>query len=386
MSAPRHIPTEERRARLALRQLLAPGLRAESPEAVAEALVGLHGSDPASVFLSIAARTEGVDHTAVEDALYERRTLVRMHGMRRTVFVVPAALAPVVQASSTAAVARTERNGLVKFVTAQGLTDKELADAEAAVLAALAKGPATGLELGAALPELRREFVYGAGKSYEAKQTLGVRLVPLLAMEGRIVRGRPRGSWTSGQFSWELAGEPAEITREHAQEELVRRWLATYGPGTEADLKWWTAWPLGQVRKALAAIGAETVRLDEGTGYVLPGDAEAVPPPEPWAALLPALDPAPMGRQARDWFLDPDDRAAMFDRSGNIGASVWWDGRIIGAWVQRPDGDIAVHHLRDPGADGRAAVAVEAARLAAWLGDIRVTPRFRTPTERDLVR
>ncbi|GIG64839.1 winged helix DNA-binding domain-containing protein [Phytomonospora endophytica] len=381
----RHIPGEERRARLGVRQLLAPGLRADTPEAVAEALVGLHGSDPASVFLSIAARTEGVDSTAVEDALYERRGLVRMHGMRRTVFVLPRALVPVVQASSTDAVARTERKGLVSFVTGQGLTEKELADAEAAVLAALAEGPATGLQLSAALPELRREFVYGAGKSYETKQTLGMRLVPLLAMEGRIVRGRPRGSWTSGQFSWELATESPELTREHAQEELVRRWLAAYGPGTEADLKWWTAWPLGQVRKALAAVGAETVRLDEGTGFVLPGDTDPVATPEPWAALLPALDPAPMGRQARDWFLHPDDRAAMFDRSGNIGASIWWAGHIIGAWAQRPDGEIAVRYLRDIGAEAEAAVATETARVTAWLGTIRVTPRFRTRTERELV-
>jgi len=384
--SPRHISAEERRARLGIRQLLAPGLRASAPEAVAEALVALHGSDPASVFLSVAARTDGVDSTAVESALYQRRSLVRMHGMRRTVFVIPADLVPVVQASSTAAVARTERKGLVSFVTAQGFGEKELAAAEAAVLAVLADGPATGVELSTALPELRREFVYGAGKAYEAKQTLGMRLVPLLAMEGRIVRGRPRGSWTSGRFSWELAAQPADITREHAQEELVRRWLAAYGPGTEADLKWWTGWPLGQVRKALAAVGAEAVTVDEGPGFVLPGDVAEVPAPRPWAALLPALDPAPMGRQARDWFLDPDDRAAMFDRSGNIGASVWWAGQIIGAWVQRPDGEITIHHLRDAGAEARAAVDAEAGRLAAWLGDIRVTPRFRTPTERDLVR
>ena len=37
------------------------------------------------------------------------------------------------------------------------------------------------------------------------------------------------------------------------------------------------------------------------------------------------------------------------------------------------------------GADATAAIEAEAARLADWLGPVRVTPRFRTPLERELV-
>ncbi|MEV0644318.1 winged helix DNA-binding domain-containing protein [Phytomonospora sp. NPDC050363] len=384
MSSARHIGAEERRARLGVRQLLAPGHLADSPEAVAEALVALHGSDPATVYLSIAARTGTVDASAVEQALYEDRTLVRMHAMRRTVFVFPADLVPTVQASTTDTIAQRERKTLVSLIGTQGFDDARLAAAEKAVLAALAEGPATGSELGAAVPELRSRFVYGEGKAYESTQSLGTRLLTLMAMEGRIVRGRPRGSWISGQFRWSLAPEAAAVTREHAQQELVRRWLTAYGPGTEADLKWWTGWPAGQVRKALAGIGAEAVTLDEGPGHVLPGDTEPVATPEPWAALLPALDPAPMARRFRDWFLDPAHRPELFDRSGNIGATVWWNGRVIGAWAQRADGEIVLRLFGDPGTEARTAVDAETARVAAWLGDTRVTPRFRTQTEREL--
>ena len=53
-------------------------------------IVGLHGTDPASVYLAARARTREVDKAAIEHALYEERSLVRMLGMRRTVFVVPA--------------------------------------------------------------------------------------------------------------------------------------------------------------------------------------------------------------------------------------------------------------------------------------------------------
>jgi hypothetical protein len=90
-----------------------------------------------------------------------------------------------------------------------------------------------------------------------------------------------------------------------------------------------------------------------------------------------------MGWQARGWFLGPHG-PALFDRSGNIGPTVWWQGRIIGGWAQRPSGEITWRLLEDAGADAAAAVVAEAARLESWLGTARVTPRFRTPLEREL--
>ncbi|WP_407647040.1 hypothetical protein [Actinacidiphila soli] len=38
----------------------------------------------------------------------------------------------------------------------------------------------------------------------------------------------------------------------------------------------------------------------------------------------------------------------------------------------------------DPGAEAAAVIGAAAARLSGWLGDVRVTPRFRTPLEREL--
>jgi hypothetical protein len=83
----------------------------------------------------------------------------------------------------------------------------------------------------------------------------------------------------------------------------------------------------------------------------------------------------------------------LFDRSGNIGPTAWWDGRIVGGWAQRQDGEIAVRLLEDIGAEASAALDAEARRLREWIGadpkapknpKVRVTPRFRTPLEREL--
>ncbi|MFC9060663.1 winged helix DNA-binding domain-containing protein [Streptomyces sp. NPDC057074] len=387
----RHIGAAERRDRLALRQRLTPSARAASPEEVAAALVALHGTDPATVHLAVGARLTDAAKTvgATERALYEDGTLVRMHGMRHTVFVFPAELTAVVHASTGRTVAARERAALLKDMAGAGAPDAAwLTEVEESALSALARrGQATAAELARDEPRLKERFVYAAGKSYEGVHTVSTRLLRVLGVEGKVVRGRPLGSWTSSQFRWAPAPEHPELDPGEAQAELLRRWLAACGPATEDDLKWWTGWRVTEVRRALAAIGAEAVSLDEGTGYVAAGDAGPVSgPAEPWAALLPGLDPTAMGWRERDWYLAPELRPALFDRSGNVGPTVWWNGRVIGGWAQRPDGEI-VWRLLDGAGVGReaeSAIRAEAERLGSWVGTTRITPRFRTPLEREL--
>ena len=106
-------------------------------------------------------------------------------------------------------------------------------------------------------------------------------------------------------------------------------------------------------------------------------------PPEPWVALLPALDPTAMGWTDRT-FYGGDDKA-LYDRSGNIAPTIWADGRIVGCWVQRGDGEIAVRLRVDAGRETAAAIDDAAGRLGKWLGSARVKSRFRTPIERELL-
>jgi hypothetical protein len=388
----RRVDDDERRARLGRRHHLAVDARAGDVVDVARGLVALHSTDPASVFLSAAARMRAPAVADVERALYEDRSLVRMLGMRRTMFVVPADLVPVVHAGATAAIATRERRRLVQQLEAAGLaTDggRWLRALEEATLAALADlGEATGAELSTAVPGLGRQLLVGQGTKWEGYVGLSTRVLFVLAADGRVVRGRPRGSWTSSQYRWAPAeswlprGAPVLPVPE-AQAALARLWLEAYGPATAADLKWWTGWSAAEVKRALAAVAAAEVALEEGAGLVLESQVDPVAPSDPWAALLPALDPTVMGWTARRWFL-ADHRPRLFDRSGNPGPTVWWDGRIVGGWAQRPAGDIVYRLFDDVGADAVAAVDAAAERLAAWIGPVRVTPRFRTPLEREL--
>ncbi|MFE9813894.1 winged helix DNA-binding domain-containing protein [Streptomyces sp. NPDC005773] len=382
------ISDEQRRIRIGRRHLLAPSMRRESPVTVADALVALHATDAATVFLSACARLRAPEVTAVEKHLYEDVSLVRLLSMRNTLFVVSEEMAPLVEASNARAVAAKERRTLVKHLTedGNGLDEQWLAATEESVLAALTvRGSATGTELSAAVPALRTKITVFPGKKQEAVQGVASRVIRVLAAEGRIRRDRPRGSWTSSQFRWTVSEPRAGHETSWAQTELALRWLRSYGPASEGDLKWWTGWGLGQVRRALADAGAEEVRLDNGAAaWVAPGDQGPEPAPEPWAALLPALDPSAMGWADRGFHLPAEHRAALFDRSGNVGPTVWWNGRIVGGWALRADGEPVWRLLTDVGRDASTAIEAEASRLAHWVGEVRITPRFRTPLEREL--
>ena len=383
------ITVEERRARLGVRHLLAPPSRKTTPLDVARSVVALHSTDPASVFLSIHARAPAAGADAIERALYEDRSLIRMLGMRRTVFVVPVELAPVVHASSTKAIAQQQRGLYRKFLAEAGVGDGPWLDKveDATAAAPTERGEAVGADLARDVPELRSRIRLNRGKAYEGEQNITTWVLALLAADGRIVRGRPRGTWTSSQYRWSpveawLPHGVEEWPVERARVELVRRWLARYGPGTVADLRWWTGWTAAQVKQALAVIEPVEVDLDGATGLVLADDLKPVRA-KPWVALLPALDPTPMGWAGRDWYLGPH-AASLFDRSGNVGPTIWSDGRIVGGWTQRPDGEIVHRLLEDVGSDKVGQIEAAAARLAAWVGPVRVRPRFRTPLEREL--
>jgi Winged helix DNA-binding domain len=392
----RTVVVAERRARLAVRHHLAPGERAGTVAAAVADIIGLHGTDPASVYLAAWARTRFVDKAAIEHALYTERSLVRMLGMRRTVFVVPADLAPVIQAACTDQVAERMRRQLARRVQESGIAadgESWLKDVgEATVRALAARGTATGAELASDEPRLQAQITYAADKSYGGSANITTRLLTLLSAEGLITRGRPRGGWTSSQFTWSVAGDRARLPVAAARAELARRWLLAFGPALPSDLQWWAGWTAGQVRQALAQLDVTEADLGGAPGVMLTADDPAPPTrdpaspaTEPWAALLPALDPTAMGWRERAWYVG-EHGPALFDRSGNIGPTAWWDGRIVGGWAQRKDGEIAVRLLEDAGAEAKAAIAAEARRLREWIGSepTRITPRFRTPLEREL--
>jgi Winged helix DNA-binding domain len=392
--AMRRIETAERRARIAVRHRLAPAHRAAEAVETARGVVCLHATDPASVYLSAWARLLSGAFAPLSEALYEKRSLLRILAMRRTLFVVPTDEAPVLQAAASLGVARTERQRNAQLAERLGLPDPAafLREAEQATLETLERlGEATAAELAREVPALARKVRVNVGKSYEGDIGINSRVLIVLALDGLIVRAQPRGTWISSQYRWTTMerwlGAPLPVLEEaDAQARLVERWLEQFGPGTEADLRWWTGLTARAVRAALARVGAQEVELEgePKVGYVVPGDDGRTPTPGPWVALLPSLDPTTMGWRDRAWYLG-EYQPVLFDTAGNAGPTIWVDGRIVGGWAVRAGGEVVTALLEDIGRDAELAVEAEAARLSVLLASVRVFPRFPTPLHGKLV-
>jgi hypothetical protein len=391
----RRIDVAERRARLAIRHRLTPATRIDDVVAITHDLAGLHSTDPVTVHLSAAARMRHPVLPAVDEALYTHRTLVRHHAMRRTLWVLGHDLARAAHHSSTLTLLARQRTLLLDAVARAGLgpdPERWVAAAAEEILAALTdKGPQTARELGKLVPHLAVPLTIGTGRQ-AAVQAAHTRVLLVLGFEGRVLRARPAGTWINGQYRWAAAQawlpeftEPLDPRTAAAA--VARRWLRAFGPGTRADLQWWTGWTVATTTRALADVGAVEVDLADapgGIGFVLPDDLDPVAPAEPFVALLPGLDPSTMGWKQRTFHLDPDHVPVLFDRNGNGGPTVWVDGRIVGGWAQRADGAIAVQLLEDVGAERRTAVDEAAHRLESLLGDVRFTPRFPAPLQAQL--
>lgn len=382
MGPVRTVSDDERRRRLGRRHALAPGHRAPDPEAAARALTVLHATEAPSVYLSLWARVDGLTVADVDRALYDDRTLVKQLAMRRTLFVLPRDLLPAAWGSASARVARALRARLVKEVEEGGVAADGaawLAAAEAATLARLADGSElSAQQVREQVPELGGRLDIGRG-AYAANVSVAPRVLTQLAVEARLVRGRNAGHWRIARPQWTsmatwLGGEvPEPASEREGYAELVGRWLRTFGPGTEADLVWWLGGTKTAVRAALADTGAVEVALEDGAAaYLLGDDLDEEPPVDPWGALLPVLDPTVMGWKERDFYLGPHG-PMLFDTNGNAGTTAWWDGRIVGCWVQDPDGVVELRLLEDVGADARAVLDAEAARLTIWLEGQRVS-------------
>ncbi|NLW98682.1 MAG: winged helix DNA-binding domain-containing protein [Actinomycetales bacterium] len=386
-SAARTVTDAERRARLAIRHALAPAYRLGSVEDVAAAMVCLHATEPPTVHLAVAARSDRtVDD--VEASLYVSRTVVKQLAMRRTLFAFPRELLPLVLGSASARVAQQQRRLLAKDVEKYGVADDGAAWVEracVAVLERLSTGEALqAKEIREQVPEVDGRMHYARGKSYGGSLPVAPRLLTLLGAEGHIMRAENAGHWRTSRPAWVstrtwLGAEPEPTDERTGYAELVRRWLDRFGPGTEDDLVWWLGATKSAVRQAIADIGAVPVSLETGqTGWLLAEDLDEVEDPGDWAALLPVLDPTAMGWKSRGFYFDPAHVPYLMDTNGNIGTTAWWNGRIVGGWVQDEGGRVRVVLHGDPGARVRGALDEEAERLTAFFGGVVISSVYKS--------
>lgn len=339
--------------------------RSWEPSAALNAQLGLYGFGP-SLYPGLLARYRDLSFSEVGRALDEERSLVRLDGMRLSLFAVPRPLFPVL----VQAYRQNHTAFLDRFLAKFGLSGEEIEQLTERALALLQDQNLTTAQIKKVLAPLSTPAQ--AGFSY---------LLARAAAQGLVVRARTRGSWKSTQFEWALlenwlpgldleALDPAE-----ARLALAREYFAAYGPATLADFRWWSGLSAEEAAATLESLAEELVRIEirglEGEYLLRRQDLEALlacpeegfPPEAPALSLLPVWDAYLMAYRSRRRYLEEACYDRVYDRSGNCAPVILLNGSVAGVWdLEDARGTITVKGAFFETQDG---LAWEAFRQAA---------------------
>ncbi|MGQ4515236.1 DNA glycosylase AlkZ-like family protein [Streptomyces sp. DW26H14] len=354
------------RATLA-RQLLLDRAGMPVLDAVAH-LCGLQAQEPQEPFVGLWSRLRGFDPGDLSDLLTGRR-VVRTHLMRRTVHLLTADDVLAWRSRHDAMLRQRVLGNYRRDL--EGVDLEELAAAGRAVLA---DGEPRSMG------ELARAVAgrWPAPGPRALGEMLVAALVPMAQLPPRGlwrtragVRNAPLSAWLGREID-----PPAPEGSDPVGAELVRRYLAAFGPAASADLRAWCG--LAGLPAAVAAVREELVAFRDERGRELL-DLPDAPRPDPGTPapvrFLPAFDNAILGYHDRGRIIDDAHRGLSV-----AGARVVLvDGRAAATWSVDA-GTVAVTPLRGFSRAERAAVAEEGRDLASFLsdgesGDVRVAPQ-----------
>ena len=248
-----------------------------------------------------------------------------------------------------------------------GLTPSDWPSFRGAVRDALADGPLTRAELGAAITA-HHEFRHLGFAFADSAWTL---LKPL-AWQGDMSFGPPRDGRATFQ---RLDGNPrwAGIpVLDEAGTWAVEAYFRAYGPATADHLHYWLGAGLGAGRKRIEGWISDlgdrlaAVDIDGESVYVLREDLRdlAATPPSAAVRLLPGFDQWVRGPGTADVHVMPAHRRSLFSRQANI---VITGGVVSGTWTMTHD-RVTVAWFAEGGPVPRDPLAAEVARLATIVG------------------
>jgi hypothetical protein len=344
------------------RQFLVERAWARDLVAVVDRLRGLHAQVMSSVDLALWARIDGLKRDAVADALWQRRTLVKMWAMRATLHVLPAAdlgtwiggfsiwkpgMWPLKNPESTRAAEFIDR----------ALRGKILTRAELVAAVSKLGAPPSIIEgmLGSWSAALRHASFLGS--------------LCFASSDGAQVRFTHPTTW--------LGKAPARVDSDRAFDVLTARYLGTYGPATALDLgpRWWGI-NQGHAKRRLAALGdaASEVTIEGKRYWMLTADVDELAATEPVQVvrLLPAFDQWVVCASRRvPALVDPKFRGRIYRQQGWVSPVLLVNGRMAGVWSHEQKGRtlrVEVEPFDKLPRWTRTPIAVEAERLADFLG------------------
>lgn len=332
---------ELNRATLA-RQLLLERKRL-SPTAVIERLVGMQAQWPSAPYVGIWTRTTSFRHQTLEREL-ERAAVVKATMMRQTLHLV------------------TRRDyGLIR--AAQSETnfpwESQVAKLLAPSMRALADGgPITTVE---ALAHLEREHGLTGIQARRAWRAARVRAHLLHHHETALWRARSEGRFVALE-------EPEAHDPLEARAEMLRRYLAAFGPASRRDIVQWSMMHVPEIGRALERLEPLRRFRDEQGRELLDVPRAPLPDAETPAPVrfLPKWDNVLLAFAERTRVLPEQYRKKVIRMNGDVAQTFLVDGFVAGIW-RAESGRVVLEAFAALSRQARRQLEDEARRLEAFL-------------------
>ena len=347
--------------------------RAPAREAleVASRLCGLQAQVLSCAELALWARVESLPPGFVGKALWEERSLLKMWAMRGTLHLLPSREYGLWQSALS-----TYRHYLRPvWLRYFQLTAQELEWLLEAVGEALDARPHTREELAAMVERTASRRVAAPVRS-----SWGSVLKPA-AFHGKLCFGPSRGQNVTFVHPRDWLGRTRAAVKaippEAAVNEVLRRYLAAYGPAKVAEVSRWWGFLGADGKRAVERVRGELceVEVDGEPAYALERDRGELrnAAPVPGVRLLPGFDQYVLNASvgAERFLPHARHRRQVFRNQGWISAVLLVDGRMAGVWRHARKGKAVAVEVEPFGAlpaKVRRAAGEEVERLAAFLG------------------
>jgi hypothetical protein len=295
--------------------------------------LGAQAQVHSAAILQLRARTAALADAEVAEALYDSRRLVKLWAQRSTLHLVPTA-----DLGDLLALRRLKQPEYHAWYSREGLPPDRVAVLIDAVVQALADGPHSRMDLSRRLvPQL------GDWAQPWLEHSWGG-VLKLACALGHLCHGPLRPDDNEAAFvglpAWLGQAPLASADSAAGVANILRRYLAVFGPATPSDFRKFAGIPAGPCRQAFQDLGGEllAVDLDGRPAYALARDEEALRRAEMPAghlAVLPLFDPWLLAHADTGQVVEEKHRAAIYRQAGWISAVVLRQGRVAATWSHR---------------------------------------------------
>ncbi|TFG17436.1 MAG: hypothetical protein EU531_03300 [Promethearchaeota archaeon] len=350
---------------------------------ITEDLCGLHATRTIEPYIQLFVRVKNYEKEDLDAELYTKKTLGKIRGMRKTLFIFTKYLMQIVY---PIAKNLTEDREL-KYLKYRNISLEEYSELSKQILNLLQK------------EELSTSQIKQRVKT---KKDL-VAVISVMCDQLFLIRGKPVSSWRDRRLLYAPFKtyfpnlNLSKYTETESLTLLIDKYIMSYGPVTINDIIWWSGLTKTKLNPILTHLEAELVNIHISSldyeYYIVSSDInilEKLHSEQTTINLLPLLDPYMMGYKDRERYVDMNNYKYIFDRSGNATQVILQDGFVIGIWdvIQKPKPICKLYFFEDVNDNIVNMVTSKAKKLATFITgkelDIHICKSMLPLTERTM--